>query len=102
MITINVAADFSRYPAGRDRDDGPFSGQAFREDMLEVPLRAGDKVTLMLDGTRGYGSSFLEEVFGGLVRCGLEKKILDSNLVLETNDDALRLEIRHYIEDAVA
>ncbi|MBY0383257.1 MAG: STAS-like domain-containing protein [Xanthobacteraceae bacterium] len=31
-------------------------------------LREHDSVTVDLDGTTGFGSSFLDEVFGGLVR----------------------------------
>lgn len=58
-----------RYPAGRFRDDGQFSGQAFREDHLtplwRSALVSGELVAVHLDGTLGYGSSFLEEAFGG-------------------------------------
>jgi hypothetical protein len=68
MITeINIARDFSRSPVGRFREDGPHSGQAFREDVLVPSLAKGD-VVIILDGTDGYPSSFLEEAFGGLVR----------------------------------
>lgn len=68
MITeINIARDFSTKPVGRFREDGPHSGQVFREDFLVPNLEKGD-VIIVLDGTEGYPSSFLEEAFGGLMR----------------------------------
>ncbi len=69
-MMIDVASDFSPYPAGRFKSDGPFSGEQFREDRLLPALRRGEHVTVRLAGTKGYGSSFLEEAFGGLVRHG--------------------------------
>jgi hypothetical protein len=70
---INVAEQFSRYPGGRFRAMGPFSGEEFRDDMLIPALRAAmasssGPVVVVLDGAVGYPASFLEEAFGGLVR----------------------------------
>lgn len=67
---IELASQFSTTPAGRYRSDGRFSGEVFRDDVLVPALdRAGnDTVTVVLDGVAGYGSSFLEEAFGGLAR----------------------------------
>ena len=85
-IEIRVAADFSRTPAGRYRTDGPWSGEAFREDHLAPALRGGNqKVIVYLDDVEGYGSSFLEEAFGGLVRgANLTGDDLHSLLELQT------------------
>lgn len=74
MTTLRVR-DYAVAPGGRYRKDGPFSGEEFRDDIL-VPqlLAAADRnedVVVELDGVAGYGSSFLEEVFGGLVRRGV-------------------------------
>ena len=81
MKRINIAIDFSDTPLGRyDPDDGPFSGEKFRETLLRPALNDGE-VTVLIDGTEGYGSSFLDEAFGGLVRKGyftadqLQKKL---------------------------
>jgi hypothetical protein len=52
------------FPAGRNRSDGPYSGEFLRDEKL-LPVLAQDKVIVDLDGTLGYGSSFLEEAFGG-------------------------------------
>lgn len=69
---ISIANDFSKYPAGRTRRDGPYSAERFRDDLLVPALEKaraeGGQVTVVLDGVYGYSSSFLEETFGGLVR----------------------------------
>ena len=68
--TIWVSGAFSRYPGGRFRTDGPFSGEALREDVLAPALDAHETVTVVLDGAAGYTHPFLEEAYGGLVRSG--------------------------------
>lgn len=71
MNTIRVA-DYAPAPGGRFVTDGPYSGEWFRNEVLcpalASAIRSGEVLTVELDGTSGYGSSFLEEAFGGLVR----------------------------------
>lgn len=99
MIKISVARDFSNVPAGRFYEDGPVSGQRFREKVL-VPALAKGQVEICLDA-EGYGSSFLEEGFGGLVRYeGFTESQLRSVLTFESDDDSLPVEIWGYISDA--
>jgi hypothetical protein len=101
MITIRVAQDFSRHPAGRLKSDGPFSGELFRQKLLVPALRAGERLLIVLDGARGYGSSFLEEAFGGLVRKeGFSNEQVEKALAFESEDASLTEEIREYIHDA--
>jgi hypothetical protein len=101
MEVISVAKDFTRFPAGRYKRNGGTSGEAFRERFLEPPLRAGKPVTVELDGTVGYGSSFLEEAFGGLVRSlKMPATQLLQLLTLKTSDPALHDEVMEYIRDA--
>lgn len=80
MAEIIIATDYSEYPGGRYRSLGKYSGQEFRDDYLIPALKSGEKVVVVLDGTSGYGSSFLEEAFGGLVRNGFSLSKLKSNL----------------------
>lgn len=73
MMSDLSVVEFSRYPAGRTDNDGPFSGARYRREVLVPALikarqQKGERVRLLLDGARTYGSSFLEEAFGGLVR----------------------------------
>lgn len=68
MTSISIAQDFSQFPAGRFKSDGPYSGEAFREDILVPALAKDESVNIDMDGVLGYGSSFLEEAFGGLIR----------------------------------
>jgi len=101
MIMINVAQQFSRYPAGRFVQDGPYSGEYFRTKFLAPALKAEEKVVVDLDGARGYGSSFLEEAFGGLVRLGFLKDVIKKKLEIRATNSSLKLEIDEYIDNAV-
>lgn len=67
-VTIDLARDFSRTPGGRYERDGVCSAEAFRREHLDPAVARGGAVTVDLDGALGFGSSFLEEAFGGLVR----------------------------------
>lgn len=101
MKKIQIATDFSRHPAGRNVTDGPKSGEHFRQQFLEPLFKNGEhQIVLELDGTRGYGSSFLEEAFGGLVRCGLSKDQILSTIMFVTTKPSLIQEIKEYIQKA--
>jgi hypothetical protein len=64
--------------------DGGYSGEWFRDDILAPALREAaansEILTIVLDGTSGYGSSFLEEAFGGLIR----RRMFTPRLVRDT------------------
>lgn len=99
--TINIGKAFSRYPAGRAAEDGPYSGESFRENFLVPALTTADAVEILLDDTAGYGSSFLEEVFGGLIRVGISSGVIKDKLTLVSEDASLVKEIWSYIDDAI-
>lgn len=96
---ISIAADFSPFPAGRYREDGPFPGEVFRDEKLIPALRDNDEVIVNLDGTNGYGSSFLEEAFGGLVRCGFTENDLKKRLKIESSRESYKTRAWNYIHD---
>lgn len=101
--SVSIASSFSKFPAGRYKSDGPYSGEQFRDDVLMPLLRTNTPVVVTLDGTLGYGSSFLEEAFGGLVRVhALTPARLRELLTLQTSDRSLEVEIWKYIEEAGA
>lgn len=101
QLRLSIAREFSRYPAGRFRTDGPWSGQKFREEVLLPALGDRTPVTVDLDGTAGYGSSFLEEAFGGTVRAlGMTHGEAMRLIQLSSTDDSLIAEIHQYMRDA--
>ena len=71
-VKVNVAVDFAKFPSGRDDADGPFNGTKFRKEVLlpklQEALAKQAKLIVELDGVLSFGSSFLEEAFGGLIR----------------------------------
>lgn len=105
--TIRIATNFTKYPGPRYRKDGPFSGEQFREEMLSDALKgainSGGVLTVVLDGVAGYGSSFLEESFGGLVREGFTSTNLSKHLAIVAETSRFqhhRVRALQYIEDA--
>jgi len=65
---IDIARDFSTRPYGRYFDDGPDSGERFRKEYLVPALNSHAHVFVDMSGTNRYGSSFIDEAFGGLIR----------------------------------
>jgi hypothetical protein len=101
MIMISVAKDFSRFPAGRFLSDGPYSGEKFREEFLVEPIKKGEEVVVDLDGVAGYGSSFLEEAFGGVVRkLKLARAKVDRIIKINSDDESLVAEVTGYMHEA--
>lgn len=106
QLVINVAKDFSPIPGARYPKEGDFSGQEFRTKLLSPKLKeAIEKKTILLvdlDGTLGYGTSFLEEAFGGLIRSDkFNLGDIKKHLQFSCKDDPTYIEeINSYIEDA--
>lgn len=98
VAKISIASDFSPYPAGRYRTDGPYPGETFRDEKLIPALRENDEVIVYLDGTNGYGSSFLEEAFGGLVRRGFTALELEKKLKIESSRSSYKQRVWTYIK----
>lgn len=103
MRTVSIARDFSRFPAGRWAAQSKTSGEEFRRRFLEPAVLAGEPIAVDLDGVLGYGSSFLEEAFGGLVRvAGLDRERFAKLVQIRTESGSLRLEIDEYVRQAAA
>lgn len=100
---ISIARDFSKEPAGRYPEDGPNNGERFRLEYLVPQLAKVARLSIELDGTEGYGSSFLEEAFGGLVReHGFTADELRERIeLISEEDEAIPLEIWDYIDTAL-
>jgi len=103
-----LVVDHAPSPGGRFKSDGPFSGEWFREEVLRPALataiQTGDKLTVELDGNSGYGSSFLEEAFGGLIRTrAFEPEKVRENLIISAKNRLYapyKILTERYIRDA--
>lgn len=99
--TIFIAKDYSDTPAGRYKSDGNYSGERFREEFLYPALREYDHVEVNLDEALGYGSSFLEEAFGGLIReKGIQIDEIKNKLHIVSSRVLYKNRIWKYLEDA--
>ncbi|MEZ9069445.1 MULTISPECIES: STAS-like domain-containing protein [Vibrio] len=101
MSIIKIA---DRYPCPGPRfiKLGPASGEEFRDTWLKKTLHKSSELTIDLDGTDGYGSSFLEESFGGLVRSGeFSDDVILGIKFITTEEPELEEEILDYITDAI-
>ena len=101
---ISIANDYTKTPGGRHVNEGKYSGEDFRETVLRPAfnesVQNGITLVINLDGGFGYGSSFLEEAFGGLARTSRDKRILGIKII---SDEEPRLvdDIKQYMEDAL-
>ena len=105
MLTIDIARDFSPTPGGRFRAMGPASGEQFRELLRKALQRKPpEDVEVILDGVEGYGSSFLEEAFGGLIRkrfIAPQDALRRLHIRAKTKEfETYALEARQYMEEA--
>lgn len=59
--------DFSRFPGGRYRSKGRFSGEAFRDDILNDALENHEVILVNLTEARVLLPSFIDEAFGPFI-----------------------------------
>jgi len=103
---LKISKEFSRTPGPRYLREGDFSGELFRNSLLVPAISQAIKdnyiLKIDLDGTAGYGTSFLEESFGGLIR----ENHLDYNAILKhvefisQEESYLTEDILEYLGDA--
>lgn len=102
-IHIIKLADHTKFPSARHKIDGPNSGELFRDDYIVPALNAHYQVLIDLNDVAGYPSSWIEEVFGGLVRVSKFKvQELRARMMLDIADRLQEEEIWLYIEEAEA
>ncbi len=105
-IEIKIAKDYSPTPGPRYIKEGEYSGELFRQSKLfpafKQALAENKKLVVDLDGTAGYGTSFLEESFGGLIRVeNMDyKAIIDKLQIISNEEDFLKDDIYFYLKDA--
>lgn len=77
----SIAKEFTKNPGARFKTQGPYSGQEFRENVLEPFFKnknSDDVLEINLNGLNGYPSSFFEEAFGGIARIYKQEDVLKS------------------------
>jgi len=86
-MLISVARDYTRHPGPRYESQGQFSGERFRAVLVEA-LKKVQRLIVDLDGTSGFGSSFLDEAFGGLIRKeGMTRDEVRKRVVIKSEMD---------------
>jgi len=106
-MEIRIASEFSKFPGPRDRGEGDYSAEDFFERLLlprfNESLQQGERLRVVLDGTAGYATSFLEGSFGKLQRDLKPKgiKILDHIDFISVEEPYLIDEIKEYVADAL-
>lgn len=104
MIQINIAKDFSDTPGGRFISEGENSGEQFRDEILlpkyKYAEQHNEELEINFDGCWGFGTSFLEEAFGGLVRIIKKKGILNRIILISKEDETIPGNIRKYVREA--
>ena len=105
-IIINIKEDFSPTPGPRYIKEGDFSGELFRKEILfprvSEAIKKDIPFEVNLDGTAGYGTSFLEESFGGLIRVNhlSYDKIISLMHLVSFEEEYLIDDIKEYLKDA--
>ncbi|QPS02481.1 STAS-like domain-containing protein [Acinetobacter johnsonii] len=101
-VIYDVGNEFHHRPMGRKKTDGEFSGEAFREKVLYpffsnlINQKSDQILVLDFNNVSMAGSSFLEEAFGGLVRAGIKKELIQSHLKILVD-----IELKELIEDRI-
>lgn len=103
-MILNICKEFSDTPGARYKNEGKYSGEEFRDDLLQPRFLEAEanneKLVIELDGGYGYPTSFLEEAFGGLARKYDIKKVLERLEFVSEDEPALINEIKSYISSA--
>jgi len=104
QIDLNLATEFTTTPGPRKRSEGKFSGQQFREEILDMRFCEAESadafLRVNLDGAVGYPTSFLEEAFGGLARKYGIERVLKRIEITSQNEPYLVQDITRYIREA--
>ncbi len=105
-LSLVVATEFTSTPGPRYKIEGDFSGEIFRQSVLEPKLKQAINenaiLLINLDGTAGYGTSFLEEAFGGLIRENeYDYQTIIKHIEFKSEEEEYLIEDIHaYLKDA--
>lgn len=103
QLRINISEDFSPTPGARYPSEADYSGEEFRTNILAPKLKKAiansETIVVDLDRSYGYGTSFLDEAFGGLIMVDKFKlrDILRHVKFISSDDPAYIEEIHTYL-----
>lgn len=96
----SVAKEFSKFLGTRFRCDGEHSGEALRDELLDL-VRCYPRVEVSLDGMDCCSPSASEEAFGGLVReLGVEVDTLRCLTVVSKEAPHTAARVTLYMQEA--
>jgi hypothetical protein len=85
-----IVANYTEYPGPRYCSQGNSSGEDFYHDILNAAfanaIKSKQKLEIILDGTAGYASSFLDEAFGNLV-FDFSLKVVKDNITITSKQE---------------
>jgi hypothetical protein len=105
-VIYKIAKEFGVTTGPRFIHEGENSGEKLRTQyffpFLKKAIAENKLVVVDLDGVVGYGTSFLEETFGGLIRYeGLSHDMVKKHLKFVSDEEPyLIADINHYIANA--
>lgn len=98
--------EFTDTPGVGYRDLGTFSGEQFLDEYLlpkyQQALKEECNLLVDLDGTGGYGPSFIEVAFKGLVEKTKDKKIKERLIVSFEDDPQMRRKLWKFVDAELA
>lgn len=103
MITEKIlkVAEYTDMPIGRNHLDGPKNGADFRDNYLIPSLDKYDVVYVDFNGTLGTTPSFLEEVFGGVIRKKyISAADIDRRVIVLYKFESVKNNVKKYIKEA--
>jgi hypothetical protein len=106
QISLSIAQEFSKIPGPRTRAEGEHSAEEFLDTILEFrfdeAVRSHAVLYIDLDGGFGYGTSFLEEAFGGLARRKKNAQLVIDHIDFKSDEEPyLRDDVLSYIREAL-
>lgn len=85
-----IVANYTEYPGPRYCNQGNSSGEEFYHDVLNnvfaKALKSKKILEVVLDGTAGYASSFLDEAFGNLI-FDFSAEVVKKNILITSKQE---------------
>lgn len=93
---IAKVADFTTLPGARHRDDGDGSADEFFDKFVKEKLgeALSDKntITIDLDGTMGYASSFVSQLALRVLGICNKPNVLEKVIHIKSNEDPIQID----------